>query len=103
MMNKVRPGFMVYFNDWDAPRRLLTPEQFKEFFDAVFSFARDGEIPPASECAAVNVFFDCIKEKIELDAAKYRETCQRRSEAAKQKQANASKCKQLHAKASKCR
>ena len=41
---KTRPGFMLYFCDWDMPRRILDAANFKEFFDAVFNYAQSGEI-----------------------------------------------------------
>ena len=59
--NKQRPGFMVYFGDWEAPRQLLNPEQFKVFFDAAFNYAQDGEIPGPFEDHMIKVFFDTKK------------------------------------------
>ncbi len=42
---KQRPGFMVFFEDWNMPRKILNDQEFKQFFDAVFDYAESGEIP----------------------------------------------------------
>ncbi len=103
MTTNQRPGFMVYFCDWDMPRQLLNPEQFKVFFDAVFSYARDGETPPPFDDRTAQVFFDSFIEKINADNERYQETCRQRSEAAKKshrkKQPDASNSMQMQANA----
>ena len=90
---KQRPGFMMYFTDWDMPRKILNAEDFKIFFDAVFSYAQDGEIPPPFNNLAAQVFFDSFASKLNMDNERYQKICQERSDAAKKShaQANASK------------
>ena len=98
--NKQRPGFMVYFGDWEAPRQLLNPEQFKVFFDAAFNYAQDGEIPGPFEDHMIKVFFDTFMPKLNADNERYQETCRKRSEAAKKSHgANASNSQQMQANA----
>ena len=91
------PGFMLYFNDWDMPRKILPADVFKIFFDAVFDYARDGEIPPPFDDHSAQVFFDSFMEKINADAGRYQEKCRKASKAAKQSHANASERKQTQA------
>lgn len=31
--HKERPGFMVYYNDWDIVRQLFSAEEFFSFFN----------------------------------------------------------------------
>lgn len=93
-MKKEMPGFMIYFNDWDMPRQIMDAEEFKEFFDAVFEYARDGILPPESQNSTVQVFFECFREKINTDTERYRSKCEKASEAAKKSHA-----KQSHANA----
>lgn len=98
-----RPGFMVYFEDWNLPRQLMTAEQFKRFFDAVFVFVQDGTYPEGFEDNTLKVFFETFSGKIIKDNTRYEETCKKRSAAAKkshggndrqQLEANASNCMQ---------
>lgn len=98
---KTRPGFMIYFNDWDMPRKILDAENFKSFFDAVFNYAQDGEIPPEFDSQTVQVFFDSFATKLNMDNERYQDVCRKRSEAAKKShaQANASNSQQLQANA----
>ena len=101
--DKQRPGFMVYFCDWDMPRRILDAVNFKEFFDAVFNYAQNGEIPPSFSCSTVQVFFDSFMEKINADNERYQETCRKRSIAAKKsheaKTSNSMQMQQMQANA----
>ena len=43
--HKERPGFMVYYNDWDIVRQLFSAEEFFSFFNAVFDYAQSGVLP----------------------------------------------------------
>ena len=92
---KQRPGFMVYFTDWDMPRKILNAEDFKSFFDAVFCYAQDGEVPPSFENPVVQIFFDSFIIKLNADNERYQERCRKASEAAKKSHANASERKQM--------
>lgn len=83
MASKERPGFMVYFDDWEIPRRLLNDTEFKTFFDAIFDYARDGEVPPSFENQTIEVLYENFKNKIEKDVERYMEVCRKRSEAGK--------------------
>ncbi len=91
---KQRPGFLVYFTDWDMPRKILNAEDFKSFFDAVFCYAQDGEIPPSFDNHVVQIFFDSFTIKLNADNERYQERCRKASEAAKKSHANASERKQ---------
>ena len=91
------PGFMVYFTDWDMPRQILNAETFKAFFDAVFCYARDGEIPEPFEDHTAQVFFNGFREKIDADIGKYQDKCRKASEAARKSHANASERQQTQA------
>lgn len=86
---KQRPGFMIYFTDWDMPRKILDAENFKAFFDAVFKYAQDGEIPQEFDDHAVQVFFDSFMSKLNIDNERYQDVCRKRSEAAKKSHAPA--------------
>ena len=89
MDNKKMPGFMVYFNDWDMPRQILSADAFKAFFDAVFCYARDGEVPPPFSDNITQVFFNTFMEKIRADVEHYQDKCRKASEAAKKSHMNA--------------
>ena len=90
---------MLYFTDWDMPRQILDAETFKQFFDAVFCYARYGEIPPEFGNQTAQVFFDGFKEKINLDVERYQDRCRKASEAAKKSHANANERQQTQANA----
>ena len=90
---------MVYFCDWDMPRKILNPENFKSFFDAVFCYAQDGEVPPPFDDPIVQVFFDSFMVKLNADNERYQEKCRKASEAAKKSHAKASERKQSQANA----
>lgn len=90
---KKRPGFMNYFDDWDLPRQLFAAEDFQLFYNAVYDYARDGKLPPELPSKELRLFFQNFKIKIDNDEDRYKEVCQKRSEAgkkahAKQEQAN---------------
>lgn len=103
MPKKETPGMMIYFDDWDMPRRILSPERFKEFFDAVFEYAQNSVIHPPFDDPTVQVFYDTFAKKVEADKARYNDLCQKRSNAGKkahvqqneQLPANADTCRQL--------
>ncbi len=95
--DKQRPGFMVYFTDWDMPRKILNAEDFKSFFDAVFCYAQDGEVPPSFDNQVVSIFFNSFATKLNADNERYQEKCRKASEAAKKSHANASERKQPQA------
>ena len=90
---KKTPGLMLYFNDWEMPRKILNAQNFKEFFDAVFNYAQSGEIPSPLSDGTVQIFFDSFVQKINADNTRYQNICRQRSEAAKKghklKQTNA--------------
>ena len=93
---KTRPGFMLYFCDWDMPRKILDAVDFKVFFDAVFNYAQNGEIPPPFSNRTVQVFFDSFMEKINVDNERYAKISLERSIASKKShKAKASKSLQL--------
>jgi len=78
-----RPGFMVYFDDWDIARRLLPPEEFAEFFNDVFEYAQNGVLPNGFSSRQIEVFFDSFRIKVEKDLLRYQDICRKRSEAGK--------------------
>ena len=81
---KKRPGFMLYFTDWDMPRQILNGNSFKLFFDAVFMYALRGEKPKEPfEDKTLQVFFDSFIHKLDADKQHYNNICNKRSEAAK--------------------
>jgi len=93
---KTRPGFMLYFCDWDMPRKILDAVDFKVFFDAVFNYAQNGEIPPPFSNHIVQVFFDSFMEKMNADNERYEKISKERSIASmKSHKARASKCQQM--------
>lgn len=97
-IEKDRPGFMVYFCDWDIPRKLLEPEAFTAFFNMVFDYAQDGVLPEQYPDKQVQVFFESYRVKIEKDLERYQEVCRKRSEAGKK----AHEKKQMEANAANC-
>lgn len=99
-LEKQRPGFMVYFEDWNMPRQILNAQDFKLFFDAVFEYADGGEIPKPFENHTLQVFFDTFMAKIQKDADRYQDICNKRREAAKKSHAQqSSKSQQMQANA----
>ena len=60
------PGFMLFFEDWEVATQLMTPEEFHEYFMAVFRYARDEELPNESEHSVTfNAFFNSIRHKLD--------------------------------------
>lgn len=81
--HKERPGFMVYYNDWDIVRQLFSAEEFFSFFNAVFDYAQSGVLPGTYPSKQVEIFFNNYKEKIQKDAERYEDVCRKKSEAGK--------------------
>ena len=65
-----RPGFTVYFNDWEPILEELDGACFKAVFVATFGYARTGESAVLNDPSA-NMAFLMLRPRLAADAEKY--------------------------------
>ena len=82
---------------------MLSREQMGDLFRAILTYVDNGE--QIEMDAVTNMAFGFIRDQIDRDQTKYRETCERRKEAARKRwdanasfalQTNANECKAMH-------
>lgn len=76
-----RPGVMVYF-DLRTSLKRFSLEEKGILFDAILSYAEDGDVPVFS--GSLEVAWDFIQPRIDADAERYANVSKARSMAAKQ-------------------
>ena len=79
-----KPGVMIYFE----VRPCLTQMSIEEkgrLFDAILSYAEDGEVPDFDDRLLIAWSF--IRQRIDFDQAKYDAKCRRAKEAREAKEA----------------
>lgn len=95
----MKDSFILY-TDNRKQVQMLTREQKGDLLDAIFAYA-DGDDPDDMD-AVTEMAFSFIKDRIDRDAAKYEEICERRREnGRKGGEASASKREQMQANATK--
>lgn len=80
-MGKKKKGFIVYNNQLE-PMEDLTMEQRGILFTALFKYHDNGDIIETND-AAVRMAFKFFKKDIDIDAEKYKKTCEKNAENAR--------------------
>ena len=78
-----KPGFMIFYEDWEIPLQLMSKEEFAELFEASFSYSRDGVLPEGEHSKMFDVFFTNMKCKLERDDERYQNAVEQRRLAGK--------------------
>ena len=82
MVNQNKRSFVLY-GDMEQHISLLTDDQAGQLLKGLFSYSNTGETPTFQD-GIVTMAFSFVRAQLDRDAAKYEETCRRRSEAGKQ-------------------
>ncbi|MBO4299939.1 MAG: hypothetical protein J5998_14215 [Clostridia bacterium] len=80
-MDKGRPGFLLFFEDF-AALEILEPARFKEFVCALKSYAESGT-EPAFKDATQTALFVLFRSKIDRDRASYERRVEQRRNASR--------------------
>lgn len=79
---KTPKAMNIYLDCYDQ-MKLFSDEQTGRLLKALLLYAREGEITDFSDDLALNVTFCAMSKQVQRDFDKYRETCEKRSKAAR--------------------
>lgn len=72
-----RPGFMAYFEEWNAIRNAVTPERGWRIFAACLQYAESGEETETEDDPIVSAFFQMLRPGIDRGKVSYDEACRK--------------------------
>lgn len=70
-----KKSFLIYF-DWEESLKMLSNEEMGELFWALFSYAKNGDMPKL-ESRSLSLVFYILKGHIDRDLLKYTSMCER--------------------------
>ena len=77
----MKDSFVLYTSMLQSTRK-LSLEQKGKLFEAIIEYQTTGEVPEIDDLA-VDIYFDMIKNQMDIDNKKYKETLEKRREAGK--------------------